>query len=343
MIHIDGSHGEGGGQIIRTSLALSLITGQAFTVENVRANRRPPGLRPQHLAAVKAAARVGNATVHGAEVGARWFRFSPGPVEPGDYTFAIGTAGSTTLVLQTVLLPLAMASGPSRLVLEGGTHNVKAPPFEFIAEAFLPLINRMGPQVTARLERYGFYPPGGGRIVVNIEPVPSLRPLDLCDRGELHSLEAQVLVVRLPKSIAEREIAVLCESLGWSEDQCSVEVSSNAMSPGNVVILRFASEHVTEIITAIGQRGVRAEAVACEAAAEAKRYLDIGAPVAEHLADQLLLPMALAGGGSFVTGPLSPHATTNIDVIRKFLDVEFTIDAVDTQHTIRVDRGQKSG
>ncbi|MFL5330609.1 MAG: RNA 3'-terminal phosphate cyclase [Gemmataceae bacterium] len=329
VITIDGSHGEGGGQIIRTALALSLVTGRRFAVENVRANRKPPGLRPQHLMAVKAAAQIGQARVEGAGVGARWFSFHPGRVEPGDYTFKIGTAGSTTLVLQTVLPPLMIATGSSHLTFEGGTHNVKAPPYEFIAESFLPLINQMGPRVEARLDRYGFYAPGGGRVHFTIEPADSLRRLDIPDRGALHSQRASALVVKLPTSIAEREIKVIREVLGWSDDQCEIEQSENALSPGNVVTLRFVSDHLTEVITAIGQRGVRAEAVAHEAAAEAQRYLESGAPVGEHLADQLLIPMALARGGSFVTGPLSLHTTTNMDVISKFLDVGITMSDLD--------------
>lgn len=322
MIIIDGSKGEGGGQIVRTSLALALVTGQPFKIENIRAGREKPGLRPQHLTAVNAAAEIGRARTHGAAVGARSFSFIPGQVVPGDYTFAIGTAGSTTLVMQTVLPPLMIAAAPSRLTFEGGTHNIKAPPFEFIAESFLPLINHMGPQVEARLDRYGFYPPGGGRFYVAVEPTQCLQSLDLPERFELRSQHATVLVVKLPKNIAEREIEVIRNTLGWSADQCDVEVSQNAISPGNVVILRIKNDQLTEVVTAIGQRGIRAEAVAKTAATEAMRYLENGAPVGEHLADQLLLPMALAGSGSFVTGPLSPHATTNIDVIRKFLDIK---------------------
>jgi RNA 3'-terminal phosphate cyclase (ATP) len=325
MIAIDGSVGEGGGQIVRTSLALSLVTGKPFQIDNVRANREKPGLRRQHLTAVKAAAQISRAQTEGAAVGARWFRFSPQSVEPGDYTFSIGTAGSTTLVFQTVLPPLMIAGAPSRLTFEGGTHNLKAPPFEFIAETFVPLINRMGPRVECRLDRYGFYPAGGGRFEATMEPAQRLRPLTLTDRGEIRSQQARALVVKLPKNIAEREIKVVRDKLGWSKDQCRVEESSNAVSPGNVLTLRIVSAQLTEVVTGIGRRGVPAEAVASTAAEEAKRYLESRAPVGEHLADQLLLPMAIAGGGSFVTGPLSLHATTSMDVIRKFLRVEFSV------------------
>ena len=161
MLSIDGSFGEGGGQIIRTSLALSLITGKAFRVYNVRARRKRPGLQRQHLTAVTAAAAIGGARVDGAHVGSKEFTFVPGAVQPGEYNFSIGTAGSTMLVLQAVLPPLLNADAPSLLLFEGGTHNVHAPPFEFIQKTFLPLVGRMGPTVSVELQRYGFYPPGG--------------------------------------------------------------------------------------------------------------------------------------------------------------------------------------
>ena len=322
MITIDGAFGEGGGQIIRTSLALSLITGTPFRIYNVRARRARPGLQRQHLTAVNAAAEVGNAQVDGAQVGAREFTFRPGAVKPGAYTFDIGTAGSTTLVMQAVLPPLMCAAEPSLLVLRGGTHNVHAPPYEFLAHTFLPLIARMGPRVEIELVRYGFYPPGGGQFNVYIEPAARLTPLELLERGEFKSRRARALVVRLPPNIAERELSIVREQLGWMDEQLQIETSTNALSPGNVLTLAFESAHLTEIITGMGERGVRAESVAERACAEAQQYLAHDAPVGEHLADQLLIPLALAGRGAYTTGPLSLHTTTNIAVIRKFLPVE---------------------
>jgi RNA 3'-terminal phosphate cyclase (ATP) len=328
MLTIDGSLGEGGGQIIRTSLALSLITGKSFRVERVRARRDPPGLKRQHLAAVHAAAQVGGAEVTGASVGAREFSFVPGAVTPGEYTFQIGTAGSTTLVLQTVLPPLMKAGGPSVVTLEGGTHNVMAPPFDFLQKSFLPLVNRTGPHVTAELERYGFYPPGGGRFHVYIEPATESRRLDIGELGRVRARRAVALVVKLPPAVGERELAVVRERLGWDDDEAElrVEESRNALSPGNVLMIEVESEHLTGVFTSVGERGVRAEVVAERAADEVARYLETGAPVDEHLADQLLLPLALGAGGSFVTGPPSLHTTTNVEVIRKFLDVDITLE-----------------
>jgi RNA 3'-terminal phosphate cyclase (ATP) len=331
MITIDGSFGEGGGQIIRSSCALSLITGKAFRIYNVRARRDKPGLQRQHLTAVNAAAEIGRAKVDGAAVGSSEFTFVPGAISPGEYIFSIGTAGSATLVLQTLLPPLLTASEPSRLTLEGGTHNVHAPPFEFVQKTFVPLINRMGALVSVELERYGFYPPGGGKLQVSIEPGAQWRRLDLPERKSLLGERARALVVNLPQSIAERELGVIREKLGWSDEQLRIETSTNAYSPGNVVTIEIESEQVTEVFTGIGERGVRAEVVAQRAIDEARQYLADGAPVGEHLADQLLIPLALAGEGSYLTGQPSLHTTTNIEVIRKFLNVGITASPVTTQ------------
>ncbi|MDT5293846.1 MAG: 3-terminal phosphate cyclase [Acidobacteriota bacterium] len=322
MLCIDGSFGEGGGQIIRTSLALSLITGKPFRVANVRARRERPGLQRQHLTAVTAAAAIGTGKADGAHMGSKEFTFEPGAIQPGEYKFTIGTAGSTMLVLQAVLPPLMIADAPSLLLFEGGTHNTQAPPFEFIQKTFLPLINRTGPTVTVELQRYGFYPPGGGRFNVYVEPAAELSRLDLVERGAILSQRARALVVNLPPHVGERELVVAGEQLGWTADQLDLEASSNALSPGNVFTIDIASENLTEVFTGIGERGVRAETIAARVVHEARAYLDAGAPVGRHLADQLLIPMALAGGGSYTTTTPTLHTTTNIEVIKKFLPVE---------------------
>src|ERR687885_161494 len=229
MLSIDGSFGEGGGQIIRTSLALSLITGVPFRVYNVRARREKPGLQRQHLTAVTAAAAIGTAKVEGAHVGSREFTFEPGAITPGEYKFSIGTAGSTMLVLQAILPPLMIADGPSLLLFEGGTHNVHAPPFEFIQKTFLPLVNRSGPSVTVELQRYGFYPPGGGRFNVYVEPARKLKRLDLVERGAVLSQRARALCVNVPRHIGERELAVVSEQMGWVPEQLDLEEYANAL------------------------------------------------------------------------------------------------------------------
>lgn len=194
MISIDGSFGEGGGQILRTSLSLSLATGKPFRIENIRAGRQKPGLLRQHLTAVLAAADVGGAKIEGATLGSQTLAFSPGEVRPGEYRFSVGTAGSGTLVFQTVFPALMLASGGSRITIEGGTHNSAAPPFDFLARTFLPLMERMGPKVHLQFDRYGFYPAGGGCFCAVVEPVARLRPLNLGERGETVSRRITAIV-----------------------------------------------------------------------------------------------------------------------------------------------------
>lgn len=326
MLTIDGSQGEGGGQILRTSLALSLVTGTPFRATRIRANRAKPGLRQQHLTAVKAATEIGRARVEGATVGSRELTFAPAEVAPGDYRFVIGTAGSTTLVLQTVLPALMLASGPSQLVLEGGTHNSHAPPFDFLQKTLLPIVNRMGPRITAQLERPGFYPVGGGRLSVTIEPAATLNRVDLLERGPVRRRSARAIVARLPRHIAERELAVIQRGMGWEAECLHVEQIPDARGPGNVAIIEIESEYVTEVFTGFGERGVRAETVAENVVRAARRYLEADVPAGRHLADQLLLPLALSGGGSFRTLELSSHARTNIDVITHFVDARIGVE-----------------
>lgn len=328
MLTIDGSAGEGGGQILRTALALSLVTGKPFRIERVRAGRKRPGLLHQHLAAVRAAVQIGQAEVEGATLGSGGLAFAPGQVAPGSYHFSVGTAGSATLVLQTILPALLTASGTSTLSLEGGTHNRAAPPFDFLQLAFLPLLNRMGARVSAVLHRPGFYPAGGGKIEVTVQPAARLAPLDLLERGPITHRRARVLLAGLPRHIAEREIAVLRRQLEWPEECCALELLDPTCGPGNAVVVELGSEPLTEVFTAFGERGVRAETVAETAAAQAARYLAAGVPVGEHLADQLLSPLAVAGAGAFKTVPLSSHALTNIETLRRFLDIKIAAESI---------------
>jgi len=326
MITIDGSQGEGGGQILRTSLALSLVTGQPFRMERVRARRQKPGLLKQHLTAVEAAKMVGCAEVTGAALGSQTLEFTPGPVTPGNYRFAVGTAGSATLVLQTVLPALLTASGLSTLTLEGGTHNPMAPPFDFLEKSFMPLIHRMGPSVELELRRHGFFPAGGGRFHARIEPAKMLSRLDLLERGSIRSRQARVLVSKLPEHVGQRELAVVRDELKWREDECAIEAVQYPVGPGNAVVLAIETEHVTEVFTGFGERGRPAEEVARSAVGAVKAWLDADVPVHEHLADQLLIPLVLAGGGSFRTTKPSLHTTTNAEVIQRFLAVPIKVE-----------------
>lgn len=328
---IDGSYGEGGGQVLRSSLAMSLVTGCPFAIEHIRARRKKPGLMRQHLAAVRAAAEVGRAEVTGAVIGSQKLTFRPREAAPGTYTFRVGTAGSATLVLQTVLPALLLAEGESDLTLEGGTHNPLAPPWDFLAKSYLPLIGRMGPVVETRLVRPGFYPAGGGQFHVHVRPAGQLGRLELLRRGEVHARRVRAIVANLPRHIAQRECATIAKKADWRDAQLTIEEVVDSPGPGNVVLLELESEHVTEVFAGFGQIGVRAETVALRALGEARDYLAAGVPVGRHLADQLLLPLGIgahfgSGGGIFRTMPLSLHATTHIDMMHRFLDIKVEVE-----------------
>lgn len=340
---IDGSQGEGGGQIVRSSIALSMVMGRPVVIDGVRAGRERPGLMRQHLTSVRAAMQICGARVTGDVIGSSVLSFEPDVVKPGEYQFDVGSAGSATLVLQTVLPPLLVAAGPSRLVLEGGTHNPWAPPFDFLHAAYLPLVNRLGPTVTARLDRHGFYPAGQGRFVVEIQPSrPSenmhgdlgLSGFHLLERGSIVRRQGRVLLSNLPDHIAVRELAELERLANWTPGDLSRQ-PTNAPGPGNVVILELKSKHVTEVFIAFGERGVRAEVVAHRVFDEMQDYLKADVPVGPHLADQILLPLGLCASqsgiprerrqSSFRTMPLTQHSKTHINVMQAFLDISVDV------------------
>jgi len=333
MIEIDGSRGEGGGQIVRTALALSLATGQAFEIRGIRAGRGRPGLQRQHLASVAAAATVGGLTladVEGASLGSSRMVFRPGSPRSGDYRFIIGSAGSTTLVFQTVLPALLGCEGPSIVTVEGGTHNDMAPPFEYLDRTFLAALRKMGARVEATLERHGFYPAGGGRFSARMEGGPggegtlALKPVDWLERGALTEGEAIVVGSRLPDHVFSREAETLRKLLGWPASRIRVETVESA-GPGNVILVDQPAEHAGAVVAAVGRKGRPAEEVAKAAAAAWRAWAEADVPVDGHLADQLLLPMALSGGGRFRTTPPTLHTRTNIGVIRHFLPVEIVL------------------
>ncbi|MBT9559551.1 MAG: RNA 3'-terminal phosphate cyclase [Myxococcales bacterium] len=331
MLHIDGSQGEGGGQMLRTALGLSVATGRPFEMTRIRAGRAKPGLLRQHLASVRLLSALGNAEVSGAELGSTALRFTPRARPAGEYTVAVGSAGSALLVFQAALPALLRAEGPFRVVIEGGTHNSAAPPFEHTALTLLPALRRLGASLTVTLERHGFYPAGGGRIVIEGAPAP-LGSLELMERGALQRLEGQALVSGLSTKIGKRELGVVRERLlgrfpegaNLRELLQVVEVPK-PVGPGNAISVIARCEHVTEVFTTFGERGTAAETVASEAADMALAWLDTGTPVGDHTADQLLVPMAVGGGGVFRTTPLSLHTRTNMDVIARFDGVRFDV------------------
>ncbi|OLU19612.1 RNA 3'-terminal-phosphate cyclase [Pseudomonas sp. PA1(2017)] len=318
ILELDGVIG--GGQVLRTALSLSMITGTPFRIINIRARRSRPGLLRQHLTAVLAAAEISGAEVEGAKLHATSLVFRPGPIRGGDYRFAIGSAGSCTLVLQTVLPALLQAAEPSRVQIRGGTHNPAAPPFDFLDRAWLPLLRRMGGRVELQLHRHGFVPAGGGALEAFIQPSP-LMPLHLPERGEVLEQRADVLLAGIPGHVGERELARVGKRLQWPDADLHCTWLDQEHGPGNILTLTVACEQLTEQFCAFGQNGVRAEAVADRAIEPLRQWLTSGAAVAEHLADQLLLPMALAGSGSFTTTHLSEHLQSNIQVIEAFCPV----------------------
>jgi RNA 3'-terminal phosphate cyclase (ATP) len=326
MIELDGAAGEGGGQILRTALALSMITGQAFRITNIRANRPKPGLMRQHLVAVQAAARISGTTVTHAEVGASELTFVPGRILAGHYEFAIGTAGSSTLVLQTLALALLHADGPSTVRVTGGTHNTMAPPVQFLQRAYCPLLAAMGVHVDIELERYGFYPAGGGAATASIAPCARLAPIELLERGARLRAYAEAFVAGIPAEVGERELACIGSEMGWDASQLRLTQLPSGQGPGNAVLLTLEYERVTEVFAGFGAKMVRAEMVAQQAVQEARDYLASGAAVGEHLADQLMLPLALAGSGRFTMSAVSQHARTNAAVIARFLPVEISFE-----------------
>ncbi|WP_226643630.1 RNA 3'-terminal phosphate cyclase [Microbulbifer variabilis] len=316
MIEIDGAQGEGGGQILRISLTLSMCLGVAVRIKNIRRGREKPGLLRQHLACLRAAKTISNAEVSGEQLGAVEVTFIPGKVQSGEYHFPIGSAGSTSLVLQTVLLPLLFADGISELCLEGGTHNKKAPSFDFIKQVYLPLLARMGAGVEVELQDYGFYPAGGGSWRTRIQPLTSLSELDLTERGESLGRKALAISASIPAHVGQRELAQVSKLCGWPDEHLQ-RIQVFSQGPGNLLSLRLQFEQIVEIFDSMGEQGVSAERVAQRAIRQMHRYLKAGVPVGEHLADQLILPMALGKGGRFHTLKPSQHLLTNIQVIKR--------------------------
>jgi RNA 3'-terminal phosphate cyclase (ATP) len=326
-IEIDGA--AGGGQLLRTALTLSLCTGTAFEMRGIRAKRARPGLMRQHLTAVAAATRIGNAQVAGAEPGATTLSFEPGAVTPGTYQFSIGTAGSATLVLQTVLPALWACSASSELKLEGGTHNPMAPSADFLADTYLPALARMGVVAGLALEKHGFYPAGGGCIVARIDSCAKLQPLMAVDGGKASSLTATALISALSEDIGQRELKVVARHFGLDESALMLHRVTGAVGPGNALVIRVRRGDHVETFTGFGERGVSAEQVAERLVRDVRDYVDSGAHVGPHLADQMLIPMALAGSGEFTTTAPTDHLKTNAALVEKFVPVEIGWERID--------------
>lgn len=337
-INIDGSQGEGGGQILRSALSLSMICNRSVRFTRIRAGRQKPGLMRQHLTAVLAAQQICEAKVEGAALGSTELSFIPGRINSGNYEFDLGGAGSCTLVLQTLLPALWSSSEASYIKLKGGTHNPMAPTVDFLQYVWLPLMAKIGAVAKLRLHRYGFYPAGGGEIEVNIQPVTQWNGLNLLHRGQPIAMKAEVLNANLPDGIGQRELTVVKQRMAWPDDRLHEVLLPRVQGSGNVLLLQMDFEHLSEMICTFGAKGKKAEVVAHQACQEAQAYLASTAAVGEHLADQLLLPMALAGKGRFSTSKVTPHLRTNANIIQRFLPVDIGIEAQDDRFVIEVER-----
>ena len=326
MIEIDGSYGEGGGQILRTALAFSTILKIPIRVKNIRANRKNPGLGNQHLAAANALARISGATIEGNKIGSQRMTFIPKEVRPGGYEFRIETAGSVTLLLQTIFLPLCLAPGDSTLTLVGGTHVPWSPPFHYLSEVFLPGLSPMGVSADALIEKWGFYPKGGGLVRLEISQVNGLKPISLVERGSLKKIRGISAIANLPKHVAERQKEQALERI-QREVKIDPEIAilSDAPSVGQGSFLFLSAEYEGIVVgfSSLGARGKPAEKVADEAVDFLKNYLESDGCVDPHLADQLVPFMALAKGhSSLTTTQMTEHLLTNLWVVAQFMETK---------------------
>ncbi|MEZ5603206.1 MAG: RNA 3'-terminal phosphate cyclase [Burkholderiaceae bacterium] len=339
MIEVDGSTGEGGGQLLRTAVALSAITGRRLRIVRIRARRERPGLAAQHLAAVRAVGTLCDARVDGLEPGSQEIDFDPGAPRAGTHVFEIGTAGSVTLVLQA-LMPVMLAA-PARTTVRvvGGTDVRAAPPFDYLREVLLPLLHRIGVRARVEVVRRGYYPRGGGEVECEVEP-STLRSVDLVDPGPLASIEAFSHVANLPAHIAQRMASAAREALGGLPEpllHVTVHGPEQAVGPGGAIVLVARTARSVLGAGRVAQRGVPAERLGADAAAELRGDLASGAALDAHAADQLLVHLALAGAGSrFTTRTITSHASTAMWLIERFLPVRFEVDRQSSFATVRV-------
>ncbi len=326
ILEIDGSFGEGGGQILRTALSLSCITGIPFRLYNIRKARKKPGLMPQHLTCVNAIAEIAGAELSGNEKGSTELTFIPERMKAGDYYFDIKTAGSSSLVFQTLLPPLIFADGESRITISGGTHVPFSPPYHYISEVFIPMLRRLGIKIDASIEKYGFYPKGGGRVRFMIMPVREIRGLEMIHRGRLKLVYGYSCVGRLPLSIATRQRdSLLKEIHSYTPEIDVLEVPSGG--EGTFVFLKAEHDNTIAGFSSIGMRGKRAEDVGAEVAKEFQEFENTSSCLDPHLADQIVLYLALSHkDSSFTTSCITQHLITNLYVIEKFMKLEYHIE-----------------
>jgi RNA 3'-terminal phosphate cyclase (ATP) len=331
MVQIDGSFGEGGGQILRTSLSLSCALGKPFTITHIRKDRKHPGLQPQHLTAVLAAAAISGAAVEGAELSSTMLRFQPHRTRGGTYHFDVaekkGSAGSTSLVLQTILLPLCFAEHASSVVIKGGTHVPWSPSFHYLTSIVAPFLSRLGVHVDHSISSWGFYPLGGGQVAARIAPMTALRPLMLLDRGKLLRVTGISAVSNLPDHIAVRQREQAIAVLSKQDIDASIELlPAPSVGKGSFLFLAAEFEHLSAGFDSLGAIGKRAEAVADEACHGLISYLGAKGALDPHLADQAVPWLAFCQGPSeFTTSRITRHLLTNIQVVQQFTDVDIQV------------------
>lgn len=339
MIEIDGSEGEGGGQILRSALALSILTGRPFKLINIRARRKKPGLAPQHLACVRAAAQISSAKYNGGQIGSAVLSFEPGECKSGTYFLGVHTAGATALILHAVYLPLTLrGNGESTLTITGGTHVAHAPCYHFLETTWAAYLKLMGIEVELEMAKPGFYPRGGGEIRAVIRPSSVVRPLSLTACPELTTAGGFAAVADLPMSIAKNMGRRLTHKLKQADVEPHIPQEEWANGPGAVAAVLFRQPPVPPLFFALGERGKPAEVVAEEAAEQAVAFKESGCPVDPHSADQIVLPLAFADSPSeFRVSAVTQHLLTNIATVRRFVDREIACDGtVGSPGTVRV-------
>ena len=336
-IDIDGSFGEGGGQVLRTALSLSCVTGTPFKLVNIRKGRKRPGLMPQHLTAVHAAALISSAQVSGDEKGSTELAFVPGKIRAGSYLFDITTAGSSALVFQTLLPLLVCADTVSTITIKGGTHVPFSPSYHHIAEVFIPVVKSMGLRIESAITAYGFYPKGGGQVRFTVKPADAISGLNKLSRGELRSVRGYSGVANLPMDIAERQKqSVIRHLYHLSADIETLDVSSPA--PGTFVFLKSVYENAVAGFSSLGERGIPAEHVGKKAAQDLLHFHNTESCLDPHLADQVVIYLGLAGeASSFTTSQITQHLTTNLWMVRKFLNIQYEIEGeIGSEGTVRI-------
>lgn len=332
MIHIDGSYGEGGGQVLRTSLSLATITNTPLRIDRIRAKRKKPGLAAQHLTCVRAAAALCNAELHGDAIGSTTLEFIPQtPTQTGDYTFDVTTAGAVSLIVQTVLMPLALVKGDSAVTLRGGTHVAFSPPVPYIQHVYLPTIARMKVSAELNLVKWGWYPRGGGEIELRVTGGNLVEGIEILERGNLRQVRGLAVVTDLPSHIPQRMANRAENVLRDAGIKANVQpLRERGVAPGTGIFLTAEYENSLTGFGALGRKGLPSDEVADMACEELLQFHETGAAIDPHLADQLLLPAALASGNSqYQVSEITLHLTTNAWAIEQFKLAKIKIDEED--------------